>query len=141
MNNIEIKDLTYDQTIELENNLKVRGRADKIYKDFIRNVTFPMERYQGNGKFLVAAAELHSSHFQLVNNGNVDYWELIHVSRGGTTKIVITPRDIYNAIKKSENKDTSRDSYLMNSAVSSLEYYVEAVQRKEQDEYWLKRQQ
>lgn len=135
---MEIKDLTYDQTIELEKNLKVRDRADKIHKDFIRNVSFPMERYQGNGKFLVKSTELCSSYFVLQSES--DYWIFVYTSRGDSVKIDVTPHGIYNAIKKSENKDTSRDSYLMDLAVSSLEYYVGAAQRKSQDEYWVKRQ-
>lgn len=99
---MEIKNLSYHQTIELEKNLKTRDRADKIYKDFVTNVTFPMERYQGKGKFLVKGEELTCSWFQLFYNDSVDYWMYIYTHRGETAKVGVIPQDIYNAIKRGE---------------------------------------
>ena len=44
------EELTYEQTIELEKNVRFKNEAEGIYRDFLEHVTFPVKDFV-NGKF------------------------------------------------------------------------------------------
>lgn len=44
-------ELTYEQVVELEDNIKLKNKAKKIMNDFYDNVKLNIKDYQGEGRF------------------------------------------------------------------------------------------
>ena len=57
--------MTYEETIELEENVKLKSEAEEIYKKFLKNVTFSPDKYKGDGKFRHWADSHNSTYFVL----------------------------------------------------------------------------
>lgn len=45
-----MEDLTYEQTVELEKNVKIKNEADQVYRDFINHYTLKVSEFE-NGEF------------------------------------------------------------------------------------------
>ena len=44
--------MDYEEVIELEANIKLKNRAEEIYKDFKDNIKLDVSTYKGKGRFL-----------------------------------------------------------------------------------------
>jgi predicted acetyltransferase len=92
---MEIKELNYEQTIELENNIKLGKEADKIYQDFLDNVVLHPSKYTKDGKFIFWRDEHNATYFQLKDDGFVFICAFLHEDY----QINVNPSAIFVALK------------------------------------------
>ena len=87
--------MDYNETIELEKNIKLKNKADKIYSDFMENVTLKTKSYCKNGRFIVWRDSHNTKYIRLEND--VFYFEcrFLHESYD----MEITPPSIFNHLK------------------------------------------
>ncbi len=88
--------MTYEQTAQLEQNVKIKNQADQIYKDFLNNIHLSPKNYHGNGRFLFWKDAHNATYFQIDSNGNFEYQcRFLHE----TYNVTVTPSAIFSAIK------------------------------------------
>ena len=87
--------MTYEETIELEKNVKIKNRAEAIYNKFISNVNLSVEKHKGNGRFLFWADEHNSTYFRADGDHFVFECRFLHE----TYNVEVTPSGIFMAIK------------------------------------------
>ena len=64
--------MTYEETVELEKNVKVKDEADRIYKEFMAKANLKPASYS-NGKFKVWS-DCHNAEYIKINSaGNFVY--------------------------------------------------------------------
>jgi hypothetical protein len=90
-----MNDLTYEQTIELEANIKLKNKADEIYEKFKRNIKLEVAKYCGEGRFIIAADSHNTTYIRLVNDEFVLECRFLHE----TYDVTITPPRIFTALK------------------------------------------
>jgi hypothetical protein len=106
-----MEDLTYEQTVELEANVAIKNKADKIYRDFLQNICLSPSKYK-DGKFLFTADEHNATYFKITDKGDFQYQcRFLHESYD----VTVTPSAIFSAIK---NKNRGVEH--LASAVSKL---------------------
>lgn len=89
-------DLTYEETIELEKNVKIKDAADDLYKRFKKNVTLSVGSLNRKGEF-EDWSDAHNRTYYTVENGMVFYHcRFIHE----TYDLSITPSSLFNYIKR-----------------------------------------
>ena len=88
-------ELDYNQTIELEENIKLKNKADKIYSDFLNNVKLEPSSYKGDGKFLFWNDSHNQIYFQLKNDVFVFICNFLHEHY----VVTVTPEQIFKALK------------------------------------------
>ena len=88
--------MTYEETVELENNVKIKNEAEKIYSDFYKNVKLSVYNHTGNGKFL-HWSDSHNSTFFILNADDTFTFrgEYLH----NTYVLNVTKSAIFSAIK------------------------------------------
>lgn len=85
----------YKQTIELENNINLKNKADKIYSDFLANVKLEPKNYKGDGRF-VLWSDSHNSIYLKINSNCFEFQcRFLHE----TYNVVVTPSEIFTALK------------------------------------------
>ena len=88
--------MTYEETAELEQNVKIKNEADKIYSDFKSNVNLKVKNHKGDGKFLHWSDSHNATYFILNKSGTFTFrGEYLH----NTYILDVTPGDIFSAIK------------------------------------------
>ena len=87
--------MTYEETIELEQNVKLKNEAESIYKKFLKNVKLEPKKYQGNGRFLFWADEHNKIYITLKN----DIFVLECRFLNENYDVEITPTFIFNGLK------------------------------------------
>ena len=88
--------MTYDETIELEKNIKIKNRANKIYSDFIENVQLKLNQHMGGGKFKIWS-DSHNAKYVIVHKGHLEY---VCSFRHENYAIQITQKGIFDAIQE-----------------------------------------
>ena len=88
--------LTYEQTIELEANIKIKNEAEIIYQNFLKNVKLEAKNYKGEGKFLFWSDEHNQTYFTIKNEKFVFQCRFLNE----TYDVEVTPSGIFNALKK-----------------------------------------
>lgn len=91
-----MEELTYEQTIELELNIKIKNEADAIYQNFLRNVKLEAKNYKGEGKFLFWSDEHNQTYFTIKNEKFYFQCRFLHESYD----VEVTPSGIFSALKK-----------------------------------------
>lgn len=88
--------MTYEETIELEENVKLKNKANQIYETFCKNIKLDVSKHKGNGKFLYWSDEHNAKYF--VVDGNHIYFkcEFLHESYS----VQCTPSGIFSALKR-----------------------------------------
>lgn len=89
-----MEELTYEQTIELEENIKLKNQADKIYADFVKHVKLDMGRYK-NGRFTIWADSHNVIYIKLNGETFTFICEFLHENY----QVDITPAGIFRALK------------------------------------------
>lgn len=88
--------LSYEQTIELELNIKIKNEADIIYQKFLKNVKLNPKNYKENGKFLFWSDEHNATYFTIKNDNFYFECRFLHE----TYDVLVTPSGIFDALKK-----------------------------------------
>jgi hypothetical protein len=88
--------LSYEQTIELEQNTKLANKAQEIYKMFLDNVKLSPKNYKGDGRFIFWSDYHNAIYFRLAQDGNFDFQCLfLHE----TYYMKVTPAGIFDSLK------------------------------------------
>ena len=57
--------MNYEETIELEENIKLKNKAEEIYKQFQKNIRLEVSSYKGDGRFLFWSDEHNQTYFKV----------------------------------------------------------------------------
>lgn len=90
-----MNELSYEQVIELEQNIKLKNKADEIYEKFKRNIKLDVSKYSGEGRFIIASDSHNTTYIRLKNDEFVLECRFLHE----TYDVTITPQCIFNALK------------------------------------------
>lgn len=86
--------MTYEETVELEANIKMKDEANRIYADFIKNIKLELSQYQGGGKFKIWS-DSHNAKYVVVHEVHFEYiCNFLHENYS----VVVTPEKIFDAI-------------------------------------------
>ena len=88
-------DLTYEQTIELEKNVKIKNEADQLYRDFVNNFTLDVCSFK-NGEFTVWSDSNNRTFITINNNVFTYHCRFLHESYD----VTITPSSLFLDIKR-----------------------------------------
>lgn len=88
--------MTYEETIELEENIKIKNQANEIYKLFLKNVRLDVGKYKGNGLFLHWSDEHNATYFKVGDNGFTYQCRFLHESYN----VEINPSSLFRYIKE-----------------------------------------
>ena len=106
--------LSYEATIELEKNIKIKNQAEAIYQNFLSNVKLEAKNYKGEGRFLFWSDEHNQTYFTLKNDKFIFQCRFLHE----TYNVDVTPSGIFGAIKNNDR------------GVTHLESAVRAIEKK-----------
>ena len=87
--------MTYEQTIELEQNIKLKNEADALYSKFLKNVKLEPSQYKGNGKFIFWYDEHNATYFQIRDDKFFFICAFLHENY----TVEVTPSGIFTALK------------------------------------------
>ena len=87
--------MNYEETKELEINVKIKNEADQIYSDFKKYVTIKPANHQGGGKFLYWEDQ-HNKTF-LILDGDIFTYKCNFLHEDYSVEV--TPQAIFSAIK------------------------------------------
>lgn len=87
--------MTYEETKQLEENVKITKEAEETYKKFLKNIKLKPENYIGNGKFLHWKDKYNATYFIVEDNFFIYECKFLHESY----TIKITPSDLFDYIK------------------------------------------
>ncbi len=87
--------MTYEETIELEENVKLKNEADKIYQDFRDNVKLDAGKYKGNGKFEFTSDQYNATYFEFCNDSIRYICDFLHENY----VVNVSPKGIFTALK------------------------------------------
>lgn len=88
--------MNYEETIELEENVKLKNKAEEIYKKFQKNIKLEVSKYKGDGKFLHWSDSHNSTYFK-VDESKIFYeCKFLHESYN----VECTPSGIFSCLKR-----------------------------------------
>lgn len=90
------KEMTYEQTIELEKNIKIKEEADELYDGFLKKVKLKASQYKGNGRFLIWSDQHNSSFTTIKDEGFVVEYRFLNNSYD----FLVSPSAIFTYIKE-----------------------------------------
>jgi len=90
-----MENLTYDQTIELEENIKIKKQAESIYKNFLSNIKLLPSTLQKDGSFMYWHDQHNQIYISIYEGHFVWKCRFLHE----TYDVNITPSGIFAAIK------------------------------------------
>jgi len=106
--------LTYEQTIELESNIRLKNEAERIYLLFLNNIKLKAKSYKGDGKFLFWSDEHNAMYFQIRGDKFIFICAFLHENYS----VEVTPAGIFDALKKKY-----RGVEHLSSVVSNAQYH------------------
>lgn len=86
--------MTYEETIELELNVKIKNKAQEIYKGFVDNTSLSLKDYK-NGRFKLWCDSNNAKYLDLKSSDPVLILDYINNNH----RITVTPSSIFSAIK------------------------------------------
>jgi len=87
--------MTYEETIELEENIKLKNEANEIYEMFLLNVILEPKKYKSNGRFVFWEDSHNTTFIALKNDKFVLECRFLHESYD----VEITPASIFSGLK------------------------------------------
>jgi len=88
-------EMTFEQTKELEENIKIKDRAIKICEDFKNNIVLLARNYKGESAFTIWS-DSHNEKYVIAHEKN---FEFICAFLHENYAVMITPEAIFNSIK------------------------------------------
>lgn len=88
--------MTYEEIIELEENIQLKNKANEIYEKFCKNIKLEVSKYKGDGRFLHWSDSHNSTYFTV--QGDKIYYEcrFLHESYD----VECTPNGIFSGLKR-----------------------------------------
>ena len=87
--------MTYEETIELEENVAIKNKADILYRDFINHIKLSVDNHVGEGRFIVWKDEHNAMYVSIKNKDFVFECRFLHE----TYNVLVNPSGLFNAIK------------------------------------------
>lgn len=88
--------MTYDETVELEKNVKIKNEADEIFTDFHASVILKAGAYiQGEDRFRVGGDSNNDLYIKIRNGHFVFQCRFLHESYD----VTVTPSSIFSCIQ------------------------------------------
>lgn len=92
--------MTYEETIELEKNIKLKNKADEIYANFLEHVNLRPKDLQFDGRFKIWSSGDSHKYIKLEDGIFILQCRFLHQ----TFDIRITPSDIFASLQNN-NKE------------------------------------
>ena len=87
--------MNYEQTIELEKNIKIKDTAQGMYSNFLKNIELKANDYIGEGRFKVWSDSHNATFIMVTDSGFKVEFRFLHESYD----VEITPQSIFEKIK------------------------------------------
>lgn len=89
--------MTYEETTELDQNVKIKNEADNLYDSFLKNVKFSPEKWDVKKRRFKHWDDLYNAtYFQILSDGFFEFQcEFLHE----TYSLKVAPANIFEAIK------------------------------------------
>ena len=87
--------MNYEQTVELEKNVKIKDQANEIYNSFLNNIKLNANDYVGENKFKLWSDSHNSTFVVIIDSGFRVEFRFLHEAYN----IDITPQSIFDRIK------------------------------------------
>lgn len=104
--------MTYEETIELEENIKIKNEANEIYEMFLQNVRLEPKKYKGEGRFVYAQDAHNVTYITLKDDRFILECRFLHESYD----VEITPTSIFNGLKNKYRGIDHLKAYVMKTA-------------------------
>lgn len=91
----KMEELTYEQTVELEKNIKIKNEANSIYANFLKNIKLEVKNYKGENSWQFWRDEHNATYFVIRNDTFYFVCKFLHE----TYDIEVTPSGIFAALK------------------------------------------
>lgn len=86
--------MTYEETIEIEENINLKNHANRIHNDFINNVKLSVKNFDGK-RFKLWSDNYNAKYVEIINGKLVYQCRFLHE----TYDIAIEPAAIFDALK------------------------------------------
>ena len=87
--------MTYEETVELEKNVKIKDEAEKICRDFKNNVVLRVKDHEGEGRFKIWSDSHNAVYVQVADEGLEFQCRFLH----NTYNLMVDPASVFSAIK------------------------------------------
>lgn len=88
--------MTYEETIELEENVKLKNKADELYSKFKKNIKLEAKKYKGDGRFLYYSDTHNATYIKVSSSGFTVEYRFLHESYD----VPVNPSSLFNLLKK-----------------------------------------
>ena len=88
------QELTYEQAIEMEENIRLKNKAEEIYNNFIKNVKLDLSTFN-DGKFRIWYDSHNAKYLEISDNKFIYQCRFLHE----TYNVEVTPSAIFSALK------------------------------------------
>lgn len=87
--------MDYNETVELEKNIKLKAEAEKICRDFRNNVILKVKNYQGKGRFILWKDSHNKIYVDVDGNDPVFRCRFLHE----TYDVIVNPSSVFSGLK------------------------------------------
>ena len=87
--------MTYEETVELEKNVKIKDEAEKICRDFRNNVVLRVKDYDGAGRFKIWSDSSNAVYVRVADEGLEFQGRFLH----NNYDVMVNPASVFSAIK------------------------------------------
>ena len=99
--------MTYEETIELEQHIKLKEEAKEIYRNFLQNIKLEPCKYKGNGRFLHRGDCHNAEYFDMAE----DHFIFVGDFLNNFYTVAITEANLFECLKE-ENRSKSGVEHL-----------------------------
>ena len=87
--------MTYEETVELEKNVKIKDEAEKICRDFKNNVVLRVKDHEGEGRFKIWSDSHNAVYVRVADKGLEFQCRFLHE----TYNVMVEPASVFSKIK------------------------------------------
>ena len=87
--------MNYEQTVELEDNVKIKNEAESICRDFHKNIKLDCKKYRGGGEFVL----WEDTHNYIYISCGEKYFGFYCRFLHETYDITVSPSSVFSALK------------------------------------------
>ena len=88
------QELTYEQVIEMEENIRLKNKAEEIYNNFMKNVKLDLSTFK-DGRFRIWHDSHNAKYLEISGDKFIYQCRFLHE----TYNVAVTPSAIFSALK------------------------------------------
>ena len=88
------QELTYEQVIEMEENIRLKNKAEEIYNNFMKNVKLDLSTFK-DGRFRLWCDSHNAKYLEVSGDKLIYQCRFLHE----TYNVAVTPSAIFSALK------------------------------------------